>query len=195
MSLSTRGSVFEKLLAETRHALADTDSRLAAFDTCSRLLPEFAFPRLRTLLFRLTGPDIRQDSALLGRVNIIGPRGCVTRLRIGSRTIIAPGVTFGLDASISIGHGVSIGPGATLHTGTHALGPGSQRMSPTPEPRSIVIDDGVWIGMHALVLPGVRIGQGAVVAAGAVVLEDVAPNTLVAGNPARVVRELPLGDR
>jgi acetyltransferase-like isoleucine patch superfamily enzyme len=44
-------------------------------------------------------------------------------------------------------------------------------------------------------LPGVHVGRGAVVAAGAVVLEDVAPNTLVAGNPARVVKELPLGDR
>lgn len=52
----------------------------------------------------------------------------------------------------------------------------------------IVVDDGAWIGHGALILSGVRIGRGAVVAAAAVVTKDVAPYSIVAGNPARLVR-------
>jgi acetyltransferase-like isoleucine patch superfamily enzyme len=50
-----------------------------------------------------------------------------------------------------------------------------------------VIEDGAWIGQRAIILPGRRIGRGAVVAAGAVVTRDVAPLEIVAGNPARVI--------
>ena len=52
----------------------------------------------------------------------------------------------------------------------------------------VTIEDYVWIASRALILPGVTIGRGAVVAAGAVVFQDVAPYTVVAGNPARAVR-------
>ena len=57
-------------------------------------------------------------------------------------------------------------------------------------PAPIVIGDRVWIGSNATVLPGVTIGDGAIVAAGAVVTKDVAPNTVVAGVPARLLRPL-----
>jgi acetyltransferase-like isoleucine patch superfamily enzyme len=126
---------------------------------------------------------------------IVGPRGAASKLRIGPECMIGPEVTMGLDACITIGRGVSISPGATLYTGSHNLGAGSQRMSPIVSARPIVVEDGAWIGMRALILPGVRIGRGSVVAAGAVVTQDVPPNTLVSGNPATVVRKLPLGDR
>lgn len=52
----------------------------------------------------------------------------------------------------------------------------------------IVIEDNVWIGMRSVVLPGVKIGEGAVIAAGAVVTKDVPPHTLVGGVPARIIR-------
>lgn len=55
----------------------------------------------------------------------------------------------------------------------------------------VVIEDDVWIGCKATILKGVRIGRGAIVAAGAVVTRDVAPFTIVAGNPARVIHTLP----
>jgi acetyltransferase-like isoleucine patch superfamily enzyme len=51
--------------------------------------------------------------------------------------------------------------------------------------KPVTICDNVWIGVKAIVYPGVTIGEGAVVAAGSVVMNDVAPNTIVAGNPAR----------
>ena len=58
----------------------------------------------------------------------------------------------------------------------------------------VVIEDGAWIGFKASILKGVRVGRGAIVAAAAVVTKDVPPFTLVAGNPARVIRELPHRD-
>ena len=62
-------------------------------------------------------------------------------------------------------------------------------------PRPIVIEDGAWIGMQSLILPGVTLGRGSVISAGAVVTENVPPNSLVAGNPATLRETLPFGDR
>lgn len=52
-----------------------------------------------------------------------------------------------------------------------------------------VIDNGAWIGMRAMIMPGITIGEGAVVASGAIVTKDVAPYTIVAGNPAAPIRQ------
>jgi len=57
----------------------------------------------------------------------------------------------------------------------------------------VVIEDRVWIGYRAIVLPGVKIGEGAVVGAGAVVAKDVEPYAIMAGNPARKIGERPKG--
>lgn len=67
--------------------------------------------------------------------------------------------------------------------------PGTRRPAIRTEP--VIIGDNVWIGMNAVILKGVRIGNDAVVAAGAVVTRDVPAAVIVAGNPAMVVRELP----
>jgi acetyltransferase-like isoleucine patch superfamily enzyme len=187
--------LLEKTAGEVRTAIADMDLRLSAFSTLNRLLPDFALCRVRSTLFKLTGCDLRRGAVVLGAIKVVGPPRAITQLKAGERCVIAPGVTFGLDAPITLGKRVSIGPGATLYTGTHELGAGSQRMSYEVVGRPIVVEDGVWIGMQSLILPGVRLGHGSVVAAGAVVHDDVAPNTLVMGNPAKVVRTLPLGDR
>ncbi len=61
---------------------------------------------------------------------------------------------------------------------------------PKIETRPIHICDNVWIGMNAVVLKGVTIGDNSIVAAGSVVTKDVPPNTIVAGNPARIVKEI-----
>ncbi|MEA5461279.1 acyltransferase [Arcicella sp. LKC2W] len=58
------------------------------------------------------------------------------------------------------------------------------------ESRPIVIKNNVWIGMHSFIMKGVTIGEGAIVAAGSVVTKDVPPFTIVAGNPARIVKQI-----
>jgi acetyltransferase-like isoleucine patch superfamily enzyme len=69
-----------------------------------------------------------------------------------------------------------------------ALSPvGDRSRRPPVEPRPVVIGDDVWIGYNATVLKGVRVGDGAVIAPGAVVTRDVPPGVEVAGNPARPV--------
>jgi acetyltransferase-like isoleucine patch superfamily enzyme len=134
--------------------------------------------------------DRRSGRERLGGVGAIAPR-----LRVGEGTVIAPGVTFGLDGEISIGRNVSLSPGVVLYTATHPIGYGSQRMLPFTTPKPIAIEDGVWVGMNSLILPGVILGHGSVVSAGSVVAANVPPDTLVAGNPATVRETLPFGNR
>ncbi|HWL54401.1 MAG TPA: acyltransferase [Chthoniobacteraceae bacterium] len=77
-----------------------------------------------------------------------------------------------------------------------ALAPFAENRPPRPkiETRPVVIEDNVWIGMGAVILKGVRIGENSVVAAGAIVTRDVAPNTVVGGNPARLLKTLQPGE-
>lgn len=88
-------------------------------------------------------------------------------------------------AEIHVGNRVRIAPNARLHAAGH--NPDHPTLAETAE--SIHIDDDVWIGAAAIILPGVRIGRGAIVAAGAVVSRDVAPMSIVAGVPARFIRQ------
>jgi acetyltransferase-like isoleucine patch superfamily enzyme len=162
---------------------------------CAALLPDFSLPAVRAFLFRKAGCDLAPGVALLGHVKLVGPGQVAARLHMKPGCIIAPGITFGLDADIHLGKKVSVSPGTVLYTATHGIGMGSQRMLPFTQPKPISIEDGAWVGMHCLILPGVTIGHGAVVSAGSVVTTNVPPDTLVAGNPASVQHSLPFGDR
>ena len=157
----------------------------------TRLVRSFTLPRVRARLLASTGCAIGPGTAVTGYVNLVGPRDCARRLTVGPGCIIGPDVTFCLDAPITLGTNVSIGPHALLYTATHPLGISSRRMQLDLMARPITIGDGAWIGLGAMILAGVCVGRGAVVASGAVVNENVPENVLIAGNPAAVVRELP----
>ena len=161
----------------------------------ARRLPDFALVSLRASLYRRAGCDIGPRVSVLGRLTLVGQGDIARRLHVGEGSLIAPGVTLGLDGEITLGRNVSLSPGVTLYTATHALGFGSRRMALGVTPKPIVVEDGVWVGMQSLILPGVTLGRGCVVSAGAVVTQDVPPNTLVAGNPATVQQALPFGNR
>ncbi|WP_274878883.1 sugar O-acetyltransferase [Vibrio harveyi] len=89
---------------------------------------------------------------------------------------------------VIIGDYVMIGPNVTLCTAGHPIDTAT-RYTYEEFAKPIYIADKVWIGANVVVLPGVRIGFGAVVGAGSVVTKDVPENTVVVGNPARVVKE------
>lgn len=106
---------------------------------------------------------------------------------IGKRCFIQQCCTFFGRGGITIGDDVFIGPKVNLITINHDVNPENRSAT---YGRPIVIEDKVWIGINATVLPGVRIGYGAIIGAGSVVTKDVPPMTIVAGNPARIIRKI-----
>jgi acetyltransferase-like isoleucine patch superfamily enzyme len=104
---------------------------------------------------------------------------CSSRITLGSYVLVAGGVTIA-DSDFH-----PLTPAARL-ADTIALSPVGERLSrPTVESRAVVIEDNVWIGYNATILKGVRVGTGAVIAPGSLVLRDVPSGAYVAGNPAR----------
>lgn len=114
---------------------------------------------------------------------------CGLNITVGRTVFVGPRCAFTGHAPIEIADDVMIAHNVNLVTAGHPVEPGKRREYITAEP--ITVEANVWIGAAATVLPGVRIGEGAVVGAGAVVTHDVPPATLVAGVPARVIRQLP----
>ena len=96
-------------------------------------------------------------------------------------------------AEIRIGNNCLIGPDVGIYTAGHRLEPEGRTLDVYGMP--ITIGNDVWIGGHSTILPGVSIGDGAVVAAGAVVTKDVEPNTIVGGVPAKVIKKIEIKDR
>lgn len=92
-------------------------------------------------------------------------------------------------APITIGNNVMLGPGVHIYTPCHPLQKDDRR-SGLEYAKPVRIGNDVWIGGRAVICPGVTIGDGAVIGAGAVVARDVAPNTVVAGNPAKPIRTI-----
>lgn len=93
------------------------------------------------------------------------------------------------EAEVRIGDNVFIGPNVSIYTAYHPLDANARRTGKEwAEP--VTIGNDVWIGGGATILPGVTIGDCAVIGAGAVVTKDVASHTVAAGNPARIIKNL-----
>jgi acetyltransferase-like isoleucine patch superfamily enzyme len=106
------------------------------------------------------------------------------KVHLGERNVVNFGCLFdGRRYKIMTGHDVSIGPEATILT----LGHDPQSTSFELRGGDVVIGNHAWIGYRAMILPGLTVGEGAVVAAGAVVTKSVEPYTIVGGNPARLI--------
>jgi acetyltransferase-like isoleucine patch superfamily enzyme len=104
-------------------------------------------------------------------------------VELGDNVSIAPYVHIWSEAGIKIGNDVMIASHTAITTLTHDYM--QEKMRNTIVSKPIVIEDEVWIGAHAVILPGVKIGKGAVVGAGAIVTRDVEPYSIVVGTPAR----------
>jgi acetyltransferase-like isoleucine patch superfamily enzyme len=142
----------------------------------------------------------RGASIYLGTMFDVGPRG---RVSLGNYALVH-GARIICDAEVEIGDYALISWNVVLMDTYRAPTEPAERrreleLVPTRRPRCfdsneparpVRIGRNVWIGFDACVLPGVTIGEGAIVGARSVVIEDVAPYTVVAGNPARVIRKL-----
>ncbi len=109
-------------------------------------------------------------------------------MTIGKGTIIGDKALLDARNSIIIGENVNISSSVQIYTEQHDHRSSDFRCYGTPD-MGVKIDNRVWIGPSVIVLPGVHIGEGAVIAAGAVVNKDVSPFTVVAGIPAKKVGE------
>jgi acetyltransferase-like isoleucine patch superfamily enzyme len=108
-------------------------------------------------------------------------------ITIGKNVFFNTGCSFQDRGGISIGNGSMLGMNVTIATLNHGL---SLKTRNITYPSPVKIGENVWIGSNATILPGVTIGDNSVVAAGAVVTKDVPKNTVVAGVPAKLVKEI-----
>ena len=139
--------------------------------------------RVRELLSRLTGRPVDETVTVFPPFSADFGRN----IRLGKRVFINAGCRFQDQGGITIGDDCLIGHNTVLATLNHALDP-ARRADMHPAP--VTLGRNVWLGSNVTVLPGVSIGDDAVVAAGAVVTRDVPARSVVAGSPARVIRSL-----
>lgn len=111
------------------------------------------------------------------------------QMTFGNHVFINHSFTAMSIGGITIGNNVQIGPHVTIVTDNHDF---HDRY--VLKCRSVVLEDNVWIGAGATIMPGVRVGKNAIIAGGAVVTKDVPADTIVGGNPARVIKEIPEKD-
>ncbi|MEI7629280.1 MAG: sugar O-acetyltransferase [Bacteroidota bacterium] len=108
-------------------------------------------------------------------------------ISIGKNVFINHACSFLDMGGITIGDNVLIGPKVNLVSENHPIDP-SQRNSLIGKP--IIIKNNAWIGASATILPGITVGENSIVAAGAIVTKDVPDNTIVAGNPAKQIKNI-----
>lgn len=115
-------------------------------------------------------------------------------IRIGNNFVGNFNLTILDEAEVTIGDNVMIGPNCSLITITHALDP-DQRNEGIMAARPITIGDNAWIAANVVILPGVEIGEGAVIGAGSVVTRSIPAGMLAVGNPCRPLRPVSDSDR
>ncbi len=140
--------------------------------------------KVRALFSELIGQEV-DDSFLLAPPFFTAGGDEIT---VGRNVFINQNCTFYDLGGLHIGDDVMISPNASLITTSHAIEPAKRRTTTIGKP--IIIENNVWIATGAMVIGGVTIGENSVVAAGSVVTKDVAANTLVGGNPAKVIRSM-----
>jgi len=151
---------------------------------CNILVAVFPSSRCRHLFYRkMMGLEIASDAHILSGLWLDARGKC----RIGAHTTINQRCRLDNRGGITIGKSVNLSPGVQILTADHDL----QDPNFVGRERPVQIGDYVFIGTGAIVLPGVELGNGCAVAAGAVVTGNVAPLDIVAGIPARKIGERP----
>jgi acetyltransferase-like isoleucine patch superfamily enzyme len=164
------------MLANVKRAMAITArlNRLTFDDT----------DEIRALFSELIGKNVDESFLLIPPFFTAGG----DEIRVGHNVFVNQNCTFYDLGGLDIGDDVMIGPNVSIITAGHPLEPSQRRAATVGKP--IVIEKGVWVAAGATIIGGVTVGENSVVAAGSVVTRNVLANTLVGGNPARVIRSI-----
>lgn len=139
---------------------------------------------IRALFSELIGKKVDESFLLIPPFYTAGG----DEIRVGRNVFINQNCTFYDLGGLDIADNVMIGPNVSIITASHPLEPSKRRTVTIGKP--IVIEKNVWIATGAIIIGGVTLGENSVVAAGSVVTKNVPSNTLVGGNPARVIRSI-----
>jgi acetyltransferase-like isoleucine patch superfamily enzyme len=159
------------------------------YETLMRMLfclPRFrSFNFLKTLFLRLCGAKVGKQVVYYPSLWISPPKD----LEIGDKVDLALNVLITCSGGVSIGDRTLIGYGTKILSSNHVIPDKNTKIFDAGhQNKKVTIANDVWIGANCIILPGVSIGEGAVVAAGSVVTSDVAPFSIVAGVPAKLIK-------
>jgi galactoside O-acetyltransferase len=183
MANDSRTRFIPRRTPESAAMSAEVQRAMAITAALNRLSYDDA-DQIRALFNDLLGRPVDPSFVLIPPFHATGGRDT----RIGRNVFVNQNCTFYDLGGLDIGDDVMIGPNVSLITSGHPIEPSRRRDGVTASP--IVIEKNAWIAAGATIIGGVTVGENSVVAAGSVVTKDVPPNTLVGGNPARVVRSI-----
>ena len=175
--------VIARRTPESAAMLASVKRAMAITPVLNRLTFDDA-DEIRAVFSDLIGRQVDENFSLIPPFYTTGGEN----IRIGRNVFINQNCTMYDLGGIDIADDVMIGPNVSIITSGHPIEPSQRHACVIAKP--IVIEKNVWIAAGATILGGVTVGENSVVAAGSVVTRHVPPNTLVGGNPARVIRSI-----
>ena len=158
--------------------------RRRIFVTMANLLRGGHFFGVKRFLLRCAGISVGTQSKIVGPVYI----GTVASMTIGANSWIGHDCSVEGNGSVVVGDNVDIAPHCVFSTGGHSMGRSSRRAG-AGESYSQFVGNGSWVGIRCTFVNEVHVGEGSVVAAGAVVTKDVPADVVVGGIPAKVIKQ------
>jgi acetyltransferase-like isoleucine patch superfamily enzyme len=183
MSNEDRARIIRRRTPESAAMQANVKRAMAITAALNRLTYSDA-DQIRALFGQLIGRKVDESFLLIPPFYTAGG----DEIRVGRNVFVNQNCTFYDLGGLDIADDVMIGPNVSIITASHPLEPSQRRAATIGKP--IVIERNVWIAAGATIIGGLTVGENSVVAAGSVVTRDVPPNTLVGGNPARVIRSI-----
>lgn len=150
------------------------------------LLPETKCFALKRFIYRLQGYKIGKNTRICSSARIYGPG----KIEIGENVWIGPEVMIISSSYIKIDDNSGLGPRVYISTGTHKIGDTKNTMLGTGINKDVLIKKGCMISSYALIMPGITIEEMTVVGAGAVVTKNFNSYSMLAGVPAKVIKDL-----
>jgi acetyltransferase-like isoleucine patch superfamily enzyme len=181
MANDDRTKTIPRRTPESAAMSANVKRAMAITATLNRLTFNDA-DKVRALFSDLIGKKVDDSFLLIPPFYTAGG----VDISVGRNVFVNQNCTFYDLGGLDIADDVMIGPNVSIITTGHPIEPSQRRALVIAKP--IVIERNVWIAAGATIIGGVTVGENSVVAAGSVVTKDVPPNTLVGGNPARVIR-------